>query len=148
MKPKIIFSLLIFLSIVFLSCSDTVDNRVTFLNYAGADVYVNFKADLVHISPSVPPNEEGLLEIPPGEKVDINEIFKGEYEYETIYEVPAGATSSSVEGEGAGTLKLNAGTKILVVYTSTYVDSAYTLYVSITTSEDQTEGILPNPIGP
>ena len=43
---------------------------------------------------------------------------------------------------------MDAGTKVLVIYTSTFIDSEYTLFVSITTSEDQTEGILPNPIGP
>ena len=148
MNTKIIFFFLIVLSIGFISCSDTVDNRVTFLNYAAADVYVNFKADLIHISPSVPPNEEGLLQIPPGEKVEINEIFKGEYEYESIYEVPSGATSSATEGEVAGTFLIKAGTKILVVYTSTFIDSAYTLYVSVTTSADQTVVEDPNPIVP
>ena len=145
MNTKIIFSFLVILSIGFLSCSDTVDNRVTFLNYAGGGVYVNFKADLIHISPSVPPNGEGLLEIPPGEKVDIEEIFKGEYEYETIFELPVGATSSAAEGELAGTFLIKAGTKILVIYTSTFIDGEYTIFASVTTSDDQTE---PNPVGP
>ena len=75
-------------------------------------------------------------------------IDKGEFEYETIYEIPAGTTSSSVEGEGAGTIIMDAGIKVLFIYTSTFIENAYTLYVSVTTSEDQTVVEDPNPVGP
>ena len=134
MKPKSIFSFLILLSVVFLSCSDSVNNSVTFQNLASNNVYVNFRGSKV--------------DVPSGSIVTLKDIDKGEFQYETIYEIPAGATGSSVEGEGAGTIIMDAGTKVLVIYTSTFIDSEYTLFVSITTSEDQTEGILPNPIGP
>jgi hypothetical protein len=134
MNTKVIFSLLIFLSVTFLSCSDSVNNSVTFQNLASNNVYVNFRGSKV--------------DVPSGSTVTLKDIDKGEFQYETIYEIPAGATSSSVEGEGTGTIIMDAGTKVLVLYTSTFVESAYTLFISITTSEDQTEGILPNPIGP
>ena len=134
MNTKIIFFFLIVLSVGFLSCSDTVDNSVTFQNIASNNVYVNFRGSRV--------------EVPSGSTVTLTEIDKGEFEYETIYEIPAGTTSSSVEGEGAGTIIMDAGIKVLFIYTSTFIENAYTLYVSVTTSEDQTVVEDPNPIVP
>jgi hypothetical protein len=134
MNTKIIFSFLILLSVGFLSCSDSVNNSITFQNLASNDVYVNFRGSKV--------------DVPSGSTVTLKDIDKGEFQYDTIYEIPNGATSSSVEGEGTGTIIMDAGTKVLVLYTSTFIEDAYTLFISITTSEDQTEGILPNPIGP
>lgn len=130
MNTKIIFSFLILLSVGFLSCSDTVDNSITFQNMASNNVYVNFRGSRV--------------EVPNGSTVTLKEIDKGEFEYETIYEIPAGTTGSSVEGEGAGTIIMDAGIKVLVLYTSTFIEGEYTLYVSVTTSADQTV----DPIGP
>jgi len=130
MNTKIIFSFLILLSVGFLSCSDTVDNSITFQNMASNNVYVNFRGSRV--------------EVPNGSTITLNEIDKGEFEYETIYEIPAGTTGSSVEGEGAGTIIMDAGIKVLVLYTSTFIEGEYTLYVSVTTSADQTV----DPIGP
>ena len=134
MNTKIIFFFLIVLSVGFISCSDTVDNSVTFQNLASNDVYVNFRGSRV--------------EVPSGATVTLKEIDRGEFQYETIYEIPAGTTSSSVEGEGAGTVIMDAGIKVLVIYTSTFIENAYTLYVSVTTSADQTVVVNPNPIVP
>ena len=134
MNTKIIFFFLIVLSVGFISCSDTVNNSVTFQNLASNDVYVNFRGSRV--------------EVPSGSTVTLKEIDRGEFQYETIYEIPAGTTSSSVEGEGAGTIIMDAGIKVLVIYTSTFIENAYTLYVSVTTSADQTVVVDPNPIGP
>ncbi|MGB5289731.1 MAG: hypothetical protein WBQ32_01330 [Ignavibacteriaceae bacterium] len=134
MNTKIIFFFLIVLSVGFLSCSDTVDNSITFQNLASNDVFVNFRGSRV--------------EVPNGSTVILKEIDKGEFEYETIYEIPAGTTGSSVEGEGAGTIVMDAGIKVLVVYTSTFIAGEYILYVSVTTSADQTTEADPNPIGP
>jgi hypothetical protein len=88
------------------------------------------------------------VEVPNGSTVTLKEIDRGEFEYETIYEIPAGTTGSSVEGEGAGTIVMDAGIKVLVIYTSTFIEGEYTLYVSVTTSADQTVEEDPNPIGP
>ena len=49
MKPKTIFSFLILLSVVFLSCSDSVNNSVTFQNLASNNVYVNFRGSKVDV---------------------------------------------------------------------------------------------------
>ena len=43
---------------------------------------------------------------------------------------------------------MDAGIKVLFIYTSTFIENAYTLYVSVTTSDDQTVVEDPNPIGP
>jgi hypothetical protein len=44
---------------------------------------------------------------------------------------------------------LNAGTKILIIYTSAFDGSKYSLNASVTTSDNLSEGgILPDPISP
>ena len=134
MNTKILISLVIVLSIGFFSCSDTVDNSITFQNLASNDVYVNFRGSRV--------------EVPNGSTVTLKEIDRGEFQYETIYEIPAGSTGSSVVGDGGGAIIMDAGIKVLVIYTSTFIEGEYTLYVSVTTSADQTVEVDPNPIGP
>lgn len=47
-----------------------------------------------------------------------------------------GATDFSSDGDVAGELVLNAGTEILLVYTSTLVEGTYTVYGSMTSSDD------------
>lgn len=133
MKQIFIYFSLILLSVTMLNCSDSVDNGVTFQNLAAADVIVNFRASLV--------------DVPSGETVELTEVFKGEYEYETIYEIPSGVNTASADGEMSGTFKIKAGTKILVVYTSTFSDSGYTIYASVTSSDDIND-VETNPIGP
>jgi hypothetical protein len=46
-----------------------------------------------------------------------------------------------------GTFTLRAGTKISVIYTSVTSEDTYTIYASVITSDDLSEGILPDPIG-
>ena len=147
MKQIFLYLWFILISLTLFSCDIATENSITFLNYAADDVYVNFMGDLTHITPNAPPNEEGILHIPPGDKVELTKVFKGEYEYETIYEIPAGATGGTSEGDMSGTFILKSGTKILVVYTSTFSDSSYTIFASVTTSDDQSTEFV-NPIGP
>ena len=130
MKPKLTFLSIILLSVVMLSCSEGVDNSISFQNLASNAVFVNFKGSKV--------------DVPSQATVVLKDIDRGEFEYETIYEIPAGTTSSTVEGEGAGTITMDAGVDVLVIYTSTFIDGSYTLYVSVTTSEDLTI----DPVGP
>jgi hypothetical protein len=136
MKHTLISFLLISLSLTLLSCSDGPINKIILQNIADGGVYLNFRGTQTFV--------------PSGSTIELQDIDKGEYEYETVYEVPSGATSFSAEGEMSGTLKLTAGTKILVIYSSVFSEEGgYTIYASVTTSDDQSEdGILPDPIGP
>jgi len=134
MKYVLISFLLITLSLTLLSCSDGPINKITLQNIAEGDVYLNFRGSQTLV--------------PSGSTVELQDIDKGEYEYETVYEVPSGATSFSAEGEMSGTLILTAGTKILVIYSSVFSEGSYSIFASVTNSNDLTEGILPDPIGP
>jgi len=136
MKQKAIYFFLLILSIGLLSCSsDDPINTISIENWASDDVSVNFKGS--------------LTDVPAGATVQLTDILQGEYEYETIYEIPSGATSFDASESCAGTLVLNAGTKILIIYTSVFIDGGYSISASITTSDNLSEGgILPNPISP
>ncbi len=50
--------------------------------------------------------------------------------------LPVGVTDFSAEGDVAGEMVLNAGTEILLVYTSTLTEGAYVIYGSMTTTDD------------
>lgn len=139
MKHILISFLLISLSLTLLSCSDGSINTIRIENWASNDVSVNFKGSLTDVPAG----------LPPGESVELTDIMKGEYEYETIFAVPSGATSFEASTSCAGTLVLNAGTKILIIYTSTFIEGTYAISASVTSSDDKSEeGILPDPIGP
>jgi hypothetical protein len=135
MKQKAIYFALLILSVGLLSCSsDDPINTITVTNNAEFGVQLNFKGT--------------LTEIPSGQTVNLTDILQGEYEYETIFQVPANATYEASES-CAGTLALNAGTKILFIYISVYDGTSYSISASITTSDNLSEdGILPNPISP
>jgi hypothetical protein len=136
MKQKAIYFALLILSVGLLSCSsDDPINTITFTNSADANVSVNFRGT--------------VNEVPVGATVELTNILQGEYEYETIFILPAGTNTYDAGEELAGTFLLNAGTKILVIYVSVIQDSNYSISASITTSDNLLEnGILPNPIGP
>jgi len=133
MKRKIIYLLFVILSVSLLSCSDGPINKITFQNLAAGDVLVNFKGS--------------QIEVPSQSTAVLQDIDKGEYEYETIFSVPFGATDFGSEGDISGTFILRAGTKIIVTYTSVLKEGTYTIYATVTNSNDLTEGILPDPIG-
>ena len=134
MKQRTFYLLLAILSISLLSCSEGPINKITFQNLAAGDVYVNFKGS--------------QIEVPSQTSVVLEDIDKGEYEYETVFSIPYGTTSFSSEGDISGTFIFRAGTKILVMYTSVLTDGAYTIYASVTVSDDINwdDGI--NPIDP
>jgi len=134
MKQKFLYLLFAITSISFLSCSDGPINKITFQNLADGDVYVNFKGS--------------QIEVLSQSTVELEDIDKGEYEYETIFTLPYGTTDFSSEGEMSGSFILKAGTKIIVTYTSVSNEGTYTIYASVTSSDDLSEGILPDPIGP
>jgi len=134
MKQRTLYLLLAIMSISLLSCSEGPINKITFQNLAAGDVYVNFKGS--------------QIEVPSQTSVVLEDIDKGEYEYETVFSIPYGTTSFSSEGDISGTFIFRAGTKILVMYTSVLTDGAYTIYASVTVSDDINwdDGI--NPINP
>jgi len=137
MKQKSIFFVLIALAVSFLGCSDDPINTITFTNSAAADVSVNFRGT--------------LTDVPVGASVELTNILDGEYEYETIFTLPAGTTSYEAGEQMAGTFDMQAGTKVLVVYISVFDGSTgtYSIDASVTSSNDLTEGgRLPNPISP
>ncbi len=123
------------ISMSFLSgCSDTVGTKITFENFASNKVFINFRASLIGVGA--------------GKSVDITEIPKGKYSYATTYELPPGTISSSAEGDVSGDLELAAGTRVLIVYASTFIDGVYTISATKTTSDDLSGGGDIDPIGP
>ncbi|MCU0364874.1 MAG: hypothetical protein MUE93_04285 [Ignavibacteriaceae bacterium] len=136
MKHKVTYLLLVILFISITSCSDGPINKITLQNIADGDVYLNFRGTQTLV--------------PSGSTIELQDIDKGEYEYETVYEIPVGATAFSAEGEMSGSFIIGAGTKILVIYSSVFdQEGNYTIYASVTSSDNMAEdGILPNPIGP
>ena len=134
MKKLSILFLSAIVSLAFLTnCSTNVENSLKIQNLASNDVYLNFRASLIQVKS--------------GQIVELKELPRGTFDYETIYEIPSGATGSTAEGEVAGEFVIDAGTKILVVYTSTFIDNNYTIFASVTSSDDKNAGD-PNPIGP
>jgi hypothetical protein len=131
-KLSILLFVVVSLSL-FTNCSSTVENSLKIQNLASNDVFLNFRASLIQVRS--------------GETVELKELPKGTFDYETIYEIPSGATSSTAEGEASGEFIVRAGTKILVVYTSTFIENTYTLFTSVTSSDDKNDED-PNPIGP
>lgn len=133
MKHKVTFLLFAILFISISSCSDGPINKITIQNLAAGDVYLNFRGS--------------QIEVLSQSTVVLQDIDKGQYEYETVFSIPFGATDFDSDGEMSGTFTLSAGTKILVIYTSVIKEGTYTIYASVTTSDDLSEGILPDPIG-
>ena len=137
MKHKSIFFVLIILAVSFFSCSDNPINTITFTNSAAADVSVNFRGTLTNV--------------PVGATVELTDILDGEYEYETIFTLPAGTTTYEAGEQLAGTFDMQAGTKVLVIYVSVFdaATGTYSIDASVTSSNNLAEdGILGNPISP
>lgn len=110
-------------------CAAKVNNRVSFKNLAAATVYVNFRGQLITVLP--------------GAVSSVTEIPKGSYEYSTTYQVPAGALSSSSQGAVSGIITINAGTQVLVIYSSTLLNNTYLFSATISTSEEITGSTNP-----
>lgn len=128
--------LLIIMSIMSIlpGCASNVGNKITFQNVASNKVYINFRAS--------------VIEVNPGATTVLTELPKGTYAYETTYEVPAGATSYRAEGAVSGEFTLKAGTKILVIYSSSFSDGVYILGASVSTSDDLSDTGDSDPLNP
>jgi hypothetical protein len=136
MKQLSIFFTFLILSIGLLSCdSEGPINTLTFTNSALASVAVNFRGT--------------LYQIPVGESVQLTEILDGEYEYETAFTIPPGASEWEGGEQLAGLLDMKAGTTGLVYYTGAIdQDGKYIIDATVTTSNNLSEDILGNPISP
>jgi hypothetical protein len=138
MKHKVTCLLLVILLVSLSGCSEDPINKIIIQNSAAGDISLNFKGSIV--------------DVPSGSTVELKDIDHGEYEYETIFSIPVGATDFESDGEMSGTFILGAGTNILVVYTSVFdQEGKYSIYASVTTSDnlnaDWWENII-NPINP
>ena len=135
MKKILTIITILTISLSFLSgCSDTVATKITFQNFASNKVYINFRASLIPVNA--------------GESVDLTDVPKGTYVYETTFEIPFGTTSSVVVGDVSGEVELAAGTKILIVYASTFNDFVYTISATKTSTDDLSDDGGIDPIGP
>jgi hypothetical protein len=124
MKYKIsLFICIILTFMVIGGCSGKVNSSVTFKNLSQSTVYVNFRGEAIQVTV--------------GNTSIVQEIPKGTYNYSTTYSVPAGAISSSVQGAVTGNLNIAAGTRILIIYSSTLINGTYLLSATISNSDDQ-----------
>jgi hypothetical protein len=124
MKKQVIilfaFAIVSFISLT--SCEPFIENKVTVRNLAAAPIHLNIRAQ--------------LYDVAPGETLVLSDFKKGTFEFETIYSVPSVAQNFSAEGDVAGEMVLNGGTEVLLVYSSTLVDVDYTVFGSMTTTDD------------
>jgi len=135
MKKILTIITILTISMSFLSgCSETVSTKITFQNFASNKVFINFRASLITVNA--------------GESVDITDIPRGTYAYATTYEIPFGTNSSTAEGDVSGEIELSAGTRVLIVYASTFVDFVYRINATKTTSDDLSGGGDIDPVGP
>jgi len=111
-----------------------VGTKITLQNFASNKIFVNFRASLITVEA--------------GKSVDITDTPKGTYAYQTTFQIPPGATSSSAEGDISGEIELFAGTRVLIVYGSTFVDGVYIINATKTTSDDLSGGGGIDPVGP
>ena len=124
MKYRLPLFIGIILTFIFINgCSAKINNSITFTNLSQGNVIVNFRGEAITITP--------------GNSVIVQEIPKGTYNYDTNYSIPANATSGSSQGAVSGNLIISAGTKILILYSSTLIDGAYILIATISNSDNQ-----------
>jgi hypothetical protein len=129
MKKLLIFSSLALLLLSGLGCESKVNNSIELRNLTSGDLYFNFRGDVIRV-PAATTREQ---------IVTLKELPRGVFEYSTTYEIPANATSSSAEGAVSGTVEINAGTKVLILYSSTFIEGVYRIYASISTNEPITD---------
>jgi hypothetical protein len=125
MKYKLPLVICIVFSFLLINgCSAKINNSATFQNLSAGTFYVNFRGSAVTVTS--------------GGSSSIQEIQKGTYSYSTTYEIPSGTISQSTQGDVKGNITMNAGTKILIIYSSTLINGAYTLYATLSSSDSQT----------
>lgn len=126
-----IISVLFLFVFIFASCDSDLENKFTFKNFSAGKVLINFRG--------------GLHAVDAGDTYTIEKVPKGTYSYVTTYQVPAGTESSSAIGDLDGTVVFKVSTRILVVYSSTINDGAYTIYATISSTDDLSSGNTTEP---
>lgn len=125
-KHLIVFVVLVAIVSGLIGCQPFIENKVIVQNKAAAAVKLLLAGK--------------TYDVLPGEDLVISDVRKGSFEYSTIYSVPDGTTSYSAQGDVSGTMIFNAGTEILLVYTSTSVTSGtgltYTIFGTLSSSDD------------
>ncbi len=126
MRYKIPLSISLIVLFLFLSgCSGKVNNAINIKNISGGTIVFNFRGSVVTVIS--------------GSSASITEIPKGIYNYSTTALAPPGAlTPPTLQGDYKGTLTINAGTKIAVVYSSTLLNGTYSVFATISSSDSQT----------
>jgi methyltransferase-like protein len=115
-KIVAVFVLFLFLA----GCSN--DNKITLNNLSEGPIYFNYRA------------KHYIIDIN-GTKT-IEEIPNGVYTYATTYGIPSSATSATVSGNAAsGSVTFEKeNTQILLIYSATIFNGAYTLGATMTSS--------------
>lgn len=121
-KMKKILAILFISIFSFWGCSEEYETNITLQNLAAGAVYLNFRGE--------------VTQVPAGRTVVIKDLPKGTYDYVTTYAVPANAESTSEVGDLTGQVTIKGGTKILILYSSTFSENTYTIYASKTSSDD------------
>ncbi len=127
-------ALILLVLLLIAGCTTNSETKLTFKNFATNKVFVNFRASLIQVNA--------------GATVTVNDIPRGTYNYETTYEVPQGTSTATSQGAVSGELTFDAGTEVLIVYSSTFVDSVYTLYASLSSNVDLSSTGGGDPVGP
>ncbi len=117
------FAVITVFSIIYSGCNTSVNNSITFKNLATGDIIVNFRGQDVSVAA--------------GSTGEVKEIPEGTYLYATTFSIPAGATSSTTTGDVSGQVVIKAGTKILILYSSTLINGVYTLSATISNSDSK-----------
>lgn len=101
--------------LLFAGCSN--DNKISLYNYSNGEIYFNFLARIDSIDP--------------GQSIPIMNIPNGTYSYATTAEIPPSLHVTSLAWDGgaaSGNLTFTSqNTQILLIYSSTYIDSVYTI---------------------
>jgi len=119
---KIILAVLFISLFTFWGCSSESETSLSLKNLAAGAIYLNFRGE--------------VTTVPAGRTVVLSDLPKGTYAYVTTYAVPAGTTTSTEVGELEGDLIVKAGSKILILYSSTFSEDTYTIFVSKTSNDD------------
>ncbi len=134
LNQKFLLSLLVLLCVSFLSCSDSFDsNKFTIDNRSGGELKINFRAEEITIQN--------------GRKAILDNITKGRYEYETVFQVP-GNLKYKTEGPVSGEVTFNVGTNALLIFYHNINDSLYTIFATLTTNDNLNGSGIGNPLGP